>query len=188
MKPYEHAARPPVRRSSRFTSRSTTGLTSRSGAWPTSDTGRCVTTRSYFRAEQFRPLRAAREGLGELPVTLRNSDGREVSIRDVAEQHVREGLGWIPTVQDWLGGLPPQTLDDPSRAPALTPLGRPTGSSPSRLRSTQRDNWCRFRFRRINSSDTRCSRHRLFRGLLSRFGTQLRKGVPRAADRSGSQE
>jgi hypothetical protein len=60
-----------------------------------------------FQAEQFfGALRAAREGLGELPVTLRNSDGREVSIRDVAEQHVLEDLGWIPTVQDWLGGLP----------------------------------------------------------------------------------
>ena len=38
-------------------------------------------------------------------VTLRNSDGREVPVRQVGEQHVRDDLGWIPTVKDWLENL-----------------------------------------------------------------------------------
>lgn len=38
--------------------------------------------------------------------TLTNSVGRAVPIRVIGEQHVREDLGWIPTVKDWLDGLP----------------------------------------------------------------------------------
>lgn len=38
-------------------------------------------------------------------VTLRNSDGKEVPVRLVGEQHVKDDLGWIPTVKDWLVNL-----------------------------------------------------------------------------------
>lgn len=38
--------------------------------------------------------------------TLTNSDGREVHVRDVAEQHVLEDLGWIPSLSDWLKEMP----------------------------------------------------------------------------------
>src|SRR5262245_55282918 len=38
-------------------------------------------------------------------VTVRNSAGREVPVRLVGEQHVKEDLGFIPTVKDWLGNL-----------------------------------------------------------------------------------
>lgn len=34
--------------------------------------------------------------------TITNSDGREVHVRDVAEQHVLEDLGWIPSLSDWM--------------------------------------------------------------------------------------
>ncbi len=37
---------------------------------------------------------------------MRKSDGVEVPTRLVGEQHVLEDLGFIPTVQDWLKGLP----------------------------------------------------------------------------------
>jgi hypothetical protein len=40
-----------------------------------------------------------------LGVTLRNSAGRDVPVRLVGEQHVKDDLGWIPTVKDWLGNL-----------------------------------------------------------------------------------
>ncbi|MGL4550181.1 MAG: DUF6915 family protein [Gemmataceae bacterium] len=40
--------------------------------------------------------------------TLTNSDGREVFVRDVAEQHVLEDLGWIPSLSDWLREMPAQ--------------------------------------------------------------------------------
>jgi hypothetical protein len=41
--------------------------------------------------------------------TLVNSDGREVSTRDVAEQHIIQDLGFLPSVEDWLDELPMST-------------------------------------------------------------------------------
>lgn len=38
-------------------------------------------------------------------VTLRNSDGRDVPVRYIGEQHVREDLGRIPSFQDWAENL-----------------------------------------------------------------------------------
>jgi hypothetical protein len=40
--------------------------------------------------------------------TLTNSDGKEVFVRDVAEQHVLEDLGWVPSLSDWLREMPAQ--------------------------------------------------------------------------------
>ena len=40
--------------------------------------------------------------------TITNSDGREVFVRDIAEQHVLEDLGHIPSLSDWLREMPPQ--------------------------------------------------------------------------------
>jgi hypothetical protein len=37
---------------------------------------------------------------------LTNSDGKVVSVRDIAEEHVLQDLGFIPTMQDWLGKMP----------------------------------------------------------------------------------
>ena len=37
--------------------------------------------------------------------TLRNADGKDVPVRLVGEQHVKDDLGWIPTVKDWLENL-----------------------------------------------------------------------------------
>ena len=39
-------------------------------------------------------------------ITITNSDGRTVSTRDIAEQHILDDLGYIPTVEDWLKELP----------------------------------------------------------------------------------
>jgi hypothetical protein len=39
---------------------------------------------------------------------LINSDGRSVPVRFIGEQHVREDLGRIPTVADWLMGIKPE--------------------------------------------------------------------------------
>lgn len=38
-------------------------------------------------------------------VTITNSDGKVVPVRFVGEQHVKEDLGWIPTLQDWFKNL-----------------------------------------------------------------------------------
>ena len=40
--------------------------------------------------------------------TITNSEGKEVFVRDVAEQHVLEDLGWIPSLSDWLREMPSQ--------------------------------------------------------------------------------
>ena len=37
---------------------------------------------------------------------ITNSEGNLVSVRDIAEQHVLDDLGTIPTVQDYLSGMP----------------------------------------------------------------------------------
>lgn len=39
-------------------------------------------------------------------VTITNSDGKKISVRDVGEDHVMEDLGFIPTVERWLQHLP----------------------------------------------------------------------------------
>jgi len=41
-------------------------------------------------------------------VSIRNSDGLEVPVRYIAEQHIKEDLRRIPTVQDWLAEIRPQ--------------------------------------------------------------------------------
>lgn len=38
--------------------------------------------------------------------TITNSDGREVSTRDIAEAHVIEDLGFLPSLEDFLDELP----------------------------------------------------------------------------------
>lgn len=40
---------------------------------------------------------------GEL---MTNSDGKLVAVRDIAEEHVLQDLGFIPTMQDWLEKMP----------------------------------------------------------------------------------
>ncbi len=37
---------------------------------------------------------------------LKNSEGKDISTRDIAEEHVIQDLGFIPTMQDWLKDLP----------------------------------------------------------------------------------
>ena len=37
--------------------------------------------------------------------TIVNADGREVQTRDIAEQHIIEDLGFIPSLSDWLHEL-----------------------------------------------------------------------------------
>jgi hypothetical protein len=40
-----------------------------------------------------------------LGTTITNSAGRKVSVRDIAEQHVMEDLGFIPTVETWFRNM-----------------------------------------------------------------------------------
>lgn len=55
---------------------------------------------------RHRALRHHSEGIfaaeREFGATITNSDGRKVPTRLLGEQHVREDLGCIPTLADWL--------------------------------------------------------------------------------------
>ena len=37
---------------------------------------------------------------------ITNSDNKQVSVRDLGEEHVLQDLGFIPTMQDWLDKMP----------------------------------------------------------------------------------
>jgi hypothetical protein len=57
---------------------------------------------------------------------ITNQDGKKVQVRDVAEQHIIDDMGCIPTPQDYLDGLNP--LDKNKRSaglPMLEWLGGP---------------------------------------------------------------
>lgn len=50
--------------------------------------------------------------------TITNSKGRVVPTRLIGEQHVREDMGYIPSVSDWLKHLQPQPwMNKPLKAP-----------------------------------------------------------------------
>ena len=66
-------------------------------------------SKAFLPDLRHRALRHHAEGIflceRLLGVTLRNSNGREVPVRLVGEQHVKDDLGWMPTVKDWLVNL-----------------------------------------------------------------------------------
>lgn len=71
-------------------------------------------TKAIMADSRHRALRHHAEGIflceRIFGVTLTNSDGRVVSVRDIAEQHVLEDFGnrFIPSAQDYLQELPIQ--------------------------------------------------------------------------------
>ena len=66
-------------------------------------------SKSHLPDLRHRALRHHAEGIflceRLFGVTLRTSAGRDVPVRLVGEQHVKDDLGWIPTVKDWLSNL-----------------------------------------------------------------------------------
>jgi uncharacterized protein DUF6915 len=42
-----------------------------------------------------------------------NSNGKAVPVRTVAEQRVKDDLGWIPSVKDWLQHIQVQSWTGP---------------------------------------------------------------------------
>ena len=69
-------------------------------------------SKAHFPDFRHRALRHHTEGIFMAErifgVTVRNSDGREVPVRTLGEQHVMEDLGRIPTLADWLNALKPE--------------------------------------------------------------------------------
>ena len=62
-------------------------------------------SKAMFADFRHRSLRHHTEGifLAEriFGVTIRNSQGKDIPVRYIGEQHVREDLGRIPSFQDW---------------------------------------------------------------------------------------
>lgn len=70
-------------------------------------------TKSHWPIYTHRALRHHSHGIFEAEktfgVTITNSDGNEVAVRVIGEQHVREDCGGrIPTVADWLSRIQPE--------------------------------------------------------------------------------
>jgi hypothetical protein len=69
-------------------------------------------SKAFLADFRHRALRHHTEGifLAEklFGVAIVNSDGNDVPVRYVGEQHVKEDLGRIPTAQDWLLQIRPQ--------------------------------------------------------------------------------
>jgi len=69
-------------------------------------------TKAHFADFRHRAMRHHSEGiyLAEriFGTTITTSAGRQVPVRWVGEQHVKEDLGRIPTIKDWLSNLRPE--------------------------------------------------------------------------------
>ena len=69
-------------------------------------------SKAMFADFRHRALRHHAEGIflceRIFGVTIRNSGGREIPVRWVGEQHVKEDLGRIPSAQDWLACIRPE--------------------------------------------------------------------------------
>jgi hypothetical protein len=67
-------------------------------------------SKSYVADFRHRALRHHTEGIflaqRTFGLSITNSDGNEVPVRYIGEQHVKEDLGRIPSFQDWIAELP----------------------------------------------------------------------------------
>ena len=67
------------------------------------------TSKNYYPDVRHRALRHHSEGIGMCESIfggyITNSDGKQVSVRAIGEQHCREDLGFIPTVEFWLSKI-----------------------------------------------------------------------------------
>lgn len=83
---------------------------------------------------RHRALRHHSEGIFMLEklfgVTITLSTGRVLPVRFVGEQHVLEDLGRVPTVQDWLLKIPPESwmLGRGSMGSPRMPTNYPAGN------------------------------------------------------------
>jgi len=69
-------------------------------------------TKAHYPDMRHRALRHHSEGIfwceEKFGVYIINSDGKKVPVRTIAEQHVMEDIGKIPTIKDYLDCMTPQ--------------------------------------------------------------------------------
>lgn len=63
-------------------------------------------TKAHFPDMRHRALRHHAEGIfwceKEFGVVITNSEGKQIPVRTIAEQHLMEDIGFIPTIKDYL--------------------------------------------------------------------------------------
>lgn len=68
-------------------------------------------TKKHFPDMRHRALRHHCEGIfwceEKFGVTITNSDGKLVPVRFIGEQHIKEDIGYIPTIKDYLTEMNP---------------------------------------------------------------------------------
>lgn len=69
-------------------------------------------SKAFFPDFRHRALRHHAEGIflceRIFGIAITNSEGKQVPVRYIGEQHVREDLGRIPAAQDWLSQIKPE--------------------------------------------------------------------------------
>lgn len=69
-------------------------------------------SKAHYADFRHRALRHHSEGIFQCEekfgVAIQNSDGRMIPVRWVGEQHVKEDLGFIPTISDWFSNIAPK--------------------------------------------------------------------------------
>lgn len=69
-------------------------------------------TKAHFADFRHRAIRHHSEGIflceSIFGTTITSSAGKAVPVRLIGEQHVKDDLGWIPCIKDWLQHLQPQ--------------------------------------------------------------------------------
>ena len=70
-------------------------------------------SKAHLADFRHRALRHHSEGIflceKMLGNTVVNGDGKQIPTRMIGEQHVKDDLGWIPSVKDWLENIKPQS-------------------------------------------------------------------------------
>ena len=68
-------------------------------------------SKNYFGDIRHRALRHHTQGIAECEnkfgVYIYNSDGKKVITRSIAEQHIREDIGFLPSLEDWFECIKP---------------------------------------------------------------------------------
>ena len=78
-------------------------------------------SKAYYADFRHRALRHHAEGIFMAErlfgLTITNSNGKQIPVRYIGEQHVKEDLGRIPSVQDWLSHINPEPWMRPATVP-----------------------------------------------------------------------
>ena len=69
-------------------------------------------SKGYYGDIRHRALRHHTQGIKECEekfgIIIQNSDGKKIPVRSIAEQHIREDVGFLPTIQDWFKEIIPK--------------------------------------------------------------------------------